>query len=336
MRVLFVCKAKSSLSGFTSGLYNSARFVSDFLDSQKLTESSVVLVDNENQIDHHIVKFNADIVIIEAIWVTPKKLNELAELNRHKNRKFIVRIHSKIPFLSNEGQAFKFIAQYFKIKNVQVSPNTAELFDSLKTSFYLKRNRLVYLPNIYPLEFNYKKSFGYKDEINICCFGAIRPMKNTLQQVIAAIKFADSFKLKLNFHINSTRIEQDPHNSVLKNIIALFETNKRHKLVLHGWYSHAEFIEVCKQMDLALQVSYSETFNIVTADLISCGVPVIGSEEIDYLPFFTQANPNELSSIYNCMSVAYIFPSFTSGLQRKRLAKYVNRNKGSWLNLISI
>ena len=326
---------KSSLSGFTSGLFNSARFVCDYLDKKKFVESSVALVDNENQIDYEIVKFKADVVIIEAIWVTPKKLNELTELKRHSKRKFIIRIHSKIPFLSNEGQAFTFITQYLSLKreNILISPNTIDLYKSLKVCF--KSDSFLFLPNLYQVSNPFKKIHLHKRHIDICCFGAIRPMKNTLQQAIAAIDFADTFNLKLYFHINSTRIEQDPHNCVLKNIIAIFNQSKRHKLVQHAWYSHSEFLSVCKEMDLGLQVSYSETFNIVAADLINSGVPVIGSKEIEYLPCISQANPNSISSIKNKLAIAYALPKLISSAQARKFKNQILENQVFWDLLIN-
>ena len=39
-----------------------------------------------------------------------------------------------------------------------------------------------------------------------------------------------------------------------------------------------------------MQVSFSETFNIVTADMITQGIPIIGSSEIPWLHPFYQAN----------------------------------------------
>jgi hypothetical protein len=50
-------------------------------------------------------------------------------------------------------------------------------------------------------------------------------------------------------------------------------------------------------MDVGLQVSLSETFNIVAADFIFNGVPLIGSKDITWLPEMFQADPNSSEDI---------------------------------------
>ena len=43
---------------------------------------------------------------------------------------------------------------------------------------------------------------------------------------------------------------------------------------------HESFIELVKSMDMCLQVSFTETFNIVTADAVANSVPVVVSSEM--------------------------------------------------------
>jgi len=44
---------------------------------------------------------------------------------------------------------------------------------------------------------------------------------------------------------------------------------------------HNDFIRVVKSMDIGMQVSLSESFNIVAADFVSNGVPLVGSPDIE-------------------------------------------------------
>jgi hypothetical protein len=46
---------------------------------------------------------------------------------------------------------------------------------------------------------------------------------------------------------------------------------------------HHDFLRLISKMDIGLQVSLSESFNIVTADCIVKRVPVIVSEEISWV-----------------------------------------------------
>ena len=115
-----------------------------------------------------------------------------------------------------------------------------------------------------------------KDTINIAVFGAIRPLKNHLIQAISAIQFANEEGLKLYFHINGTRIENNG-DPVLKNLRELFEGQEKHELVEHCWMEHDKFVELLQSMDICMQVSFSETYNIVTADAVNGLVPVVVS-----------------------------------------------------------
>jgi hypothetical protein len=131
------------------------------------------------------------------------------------------------------------------------------------------------------------------------CFGAIRPLKNQLIQAFAAIRFAQRKKKKLVFHMNGSRIEQNG-SSNLKNIQALFAATGE-TLELHPWMEHEEFLELVASMDICLQVSLSESFNITSADAVSMGVPLVGSEAISWLPERSQADVNSAESICEAM-----------------------------------
>jgi hypothetical protein len=261
----------------SSGLVNSVKFVVEMLKYKKIN-ASYVQVNDGNEIDSWVTKEQPTHVIIEALWVTPKKLNELVDL--HKTVKWYVRLHSEIPFLSNEGVAFSWLFQYIKIPNVNISANSLRIVNELQI---VLETPVIYLPNYYKLEPNYKKNKNLKslDVINISCFGAIRPMKNQLLQAVSAIIFSKEINKKINFHINVNR-EETGGNSVLKNIRSLFE-NTDNVLVEHPWCDHDSFMEIVKTMDIGMQVSFSETYNIVAADLVNAGIPIVVSEEIKFV-----------------------------------------------------
>jgi hypothetical protein len=118
-------------------------------------------------------------------------------------------------------------------------------------------------------------------------------LKNQLIQAMAAICLADKLGKVLRFHVNVARIEAHGLN-VYKNLKALFE-GSRHQLVTHGWLNHPEFLDLVAFMDLGMQVSFSETFDIVAADFVYASVPVVGSSEVlwlnkDYIATCTDMN----------------------------------------------
>jgi hypothetical protein len=115
-----------------------------------------------------------------------------------------------------------------------------------------------------------------------------------VQQALGAILFANSRRSVVHFYINATRVEQKGE-SVLKNLRALFE-GTRHKLIELDWLDHHLFVGAIRDMDACMQVSFTETFNIVTADCINAHVPVVVSNEIDWL-HVRKADPNSAEDI---------------------------------------
>ena len=318
-KVLFILKKRqTSHTGYTSvssGLLNSAKFVSDMLNKNGI-ESHLVEVNDNNCIDREVTKFKPTHVIIEALWVVPQKFEVLTKL--HPNVQWIIRLHSDISFLANEGIAIEWIYEYLKYDNVKVSSNDSET----NFNFELLTNReFVYLPNYYPVGFfnRNKPKPDTKKVINVGCFGAVRPLKNQLIQAVAAIDYADTYGKKLKFHINTQRIE-GRGEPVLKNLRALFENNPKHELVEHGWLSHDEFIDLVQTMDIGLQVSFTETFNFVSADFVNNNIPVVTSNEVEWVSPIYFANPSKANSI----------------VSRMRRAIITSRFKLNWLNKLSL
>lgn len=300
MKILFICKKRMQYNpydGKAYGLFNSATFVSNYLNNLPHTESKVIQVNDSNDIDREVTDYNPRLVIIEALWVTAAKFLELFKFKRHQRRQWICRLHSQWSFLSYESAALELLNGYTELpqKIFSVAPNNEEVAKDME----LLGLKLVFLPNIYnpPI---YKPN-----RIDIGCFGSIRPFKNILTQAIASIKFANENGLNLNFHINSNRTEQKG-DSVLKNLEQLFKSQTNHKLVKHPWLTHEEFDLLVREMDLGLQVSFTETFNIVIADFIKNRIPVVVSRHINWVPReFQVENENSTSEIVEKMNRVY-------------------------------
>jgi hypothetical protein len=283
LEVLFILKkrtlySQNTYSTVNSGLYNSANFVNEMLIGNGI-KCGLIDVDNYNQIDKYVTLHRPKIVIIEALWVVAAKFGELQK--RHPNVIWVIRIHSEVPFIANEGIAIKWMKEYMAYDNVILSANSRAFKRSLEP---ILGKDILYLPNYYPDIKKVNTKCVDDNFINVGLFGAIRPMKNSLTQAIAAMIYADKTNKILNLHINTARVEQNG-DSALKNVRELFEGTK-HNLVEHDWLNHSDFIKVVATMDIGLQVSLSETYNIVTADCISQCVPVVTSKEIPFVNIF--------------------------------------------------
>lgn len=294
-----------------SGLGNSAHFISDAVKKYFNIETKVETCIDANSIDKELHLFKPDVCFIEAIWVTVEKMNEIAKL--YPSILFIVRVHSKTTFLANEGVAVGWLKGYEKIKNVFVSFNNLSTNDEFNSIGF----QAIYLPNIYEIKNKYVTCFeqlknffnSYKKKkiIDIGCFGAIRPMKNQLLQAVAAIRYAEKYNKQIRFHINGSRTEQKGEN-VLKNLRALF-VETEHQLVEHDWLNHEDFLTLISKMDIGLQVSLSESFNIVTADFISQHIPVIVSKEINWVADISKVNTDDSLGIADKIDATLYSPN---------------------------
>lgn len=304
--------------GPSLGLFNSCNFVKKALESKGI-RSKVVEVKDNNDIDREVSKFNPTHVILEAIWVVPEKFPFLIKL--HPNVTWVVRVHSNAPFLSGEGMAIEWLVKYRDLAlkyddKFFVACNSKRMVDELNLTLGM---RSILLSNIYepalseapgkPAVFNPKGG-----KVVIGCFGAIRPLKNQLEQALAAIIFSNEHKLELTFHINTARIEQNS-SPIHRNLIALFDGTP-HKLVQHGWVAHDKFIRLIKTCDIGLQASFSETFNIVSGDFIFSGVPLVGSSEIEWLASHSKARPTTYTDIVKKIAHNLKYTSCVESSQR--------------------
>jgi hypothetical protein len=308
-KILFILKKRTSYgaytAGFSSGLYNSAKFAADMLSAAGYTVKLVEVVDN-NSIDHEVSVFRPQIVIIEALWVVPSKFPVLIAL--HPTVTWIVRIHSEAAFLAQEGIAIDWISKYPTYPNVYVAANSHEAFEQVSTFYTAKAlplpSQLLLLPTYYPAPdrpHHHPHWHSATGIINVACMGAIRPLKNTLIQAIAAIRFADDLGIKLRFHINITRLESGG-NAPYRSVVELF-AGTRHELVQHDWMDHPEFLHFLRHIDVSLQVSFSETFDIVMADSVATGIPSVGSHAIRWLSSWSQPSTISIKSIRDTMAL---------------------------------
>ena len=334
-KIMFILKKRTIYSDakyttVNSGLYNSAKFVNDMLCEEGIESNLVEVVDN-NEIDKFVTKYRPDIVIIEAVWVVPSKFEILKKL--HPNVKWYIRIHSELPFIANEGVAIEWLKAYSQYDNVFVSANSNDFIKSMEP---ILGKDIIYTPNYYPVKKTIPTTKPYCPPyiLNVGLFGAIRPMKNTLTQAVAAMIYADRHNQLLRLHINTERIEQKG-DSALKNVRALFAGTK-HELVEHKWLKHSEFVELVSHMDIGLQVSLTETYNIVTADFVSQSIPVVTSKEITFVNCFnTSDTTKDAVVIADKIETALTYKFPLTNINKFLLKNDSNRARLVWLDFVS-
>jgi glycosyltransferase involved in cell wall biosynthesis len=330
-KVLFVCKKRMGY-GYglgASGLLNSAQFMVDMLNDAGVPAKLVQVVDN-NDIDREVFSYRPTHVMIEAVWVVPEKFDVLARI--HPGVKWIVRVHSDVPFLAEEGVAVEWFRGYLKNPAVSVAFNSERAWEDF-SAIADDPSGVLFLPNYYPVTHGSVKPAG-KGVLRVGCFGAIRPMKNQLLQAIASIRYADKVGRVLEFHVNGTRCEGGRGMSVLRNLRSLF-AGRVHRLVEWPWMTHEKFLDVMSRMDIALAVSMTETFCIVAADAISCGVPLICSDQIPWASSWSIVDTTDADAIIDRMGALNgWFRRLLYRADKQSLKNYVSDSRRAWLNYL--
>jgi hypothetical protein len=331
-RILFILKERHYSQAKTSyGLINSATLVANYL-TKKGYECKVVEVVDANFIDREIHLFRPDTVILEALWVPTYKLDELMQLRRHHHIKWVVRVHSDIGFLSVETQGIRFLNEYIGLhqKDLTIALNNYQFVESLSSALNYK---FTYLPNIVIIQ---KPGDDFLEEhrhIDIGCFGAMRILKNQCFQALCAMWAASYLDKKLFFHITpNLSIENDP---VLANLIELFK-NSKHHLVIHDWLPNDEFQQLIKKMDFGMQLSFTESFNIISADFINNNRLIIVSDAIDWLPAIVRTSTTNYAEAIKKIIYAYNHrnSNYLKGREKVHLSEYNEGAEKKWTDFL--
>lgn len=326
----------SSSYQIATGMYNSAKFVVDELVAAG-RDAKVVLVVDGNDIDREVTNYDPTHIFIEGLWVTPAKFQELLAIGRHRSRNWHVRIHSEIPFIATEGVAFDWIPQYLDL-GVRVAPNSPRAHEQVKwlaTKMGKSEDLVPLLPNMYPVDFaSYPMPSldPNRQAIDIAIFGAFRPMKNHLQQAFVALRYAEMIGKPLRLHVNE-RYDAGGGGPA-KNLEKLLEAAGA-ELVKHGWEDRDTFLASLSQVDVLLQISMSETFNIVAADATLVGTPILVSKEISWA-YPTYADPQSVSDCLKKLQLVMGNKSFFVNGNRAGLSIYANSAKRRWLNFVEV
>lgn len=307
MRVLFIVK-KNETYGFktytkkSSGLWNSTRFIVEGLKARGVHAVLEEAIDG-NCVDRLIHKHKPSVLIVEALWVTPDKFRELRKL--HKNVRMFVHMHSGVPFLAQEGISMEWLREYPTHRcGVEIIANSLESYEAIKLIYDGPgADKFVhYLPNVYlgkplraVLPANDKHWHARHLVMRIACLGAIRPMKNHLTAALASLEFARQKGMYLEFAINATRTEVGGE-AVLKNLRKLFVGRENAHLNELPWHEPEDIIRLLSEhYDMGMQPSLTETFNVVSADYVTAGLPVVVSKEVKWVSDFCKADESSVT-----------------------------------------
>jgi hypothetical protein len=221
-------------------------------------------------------------VVISAPWIKTEDLAQMCA--EFKETQFAVTCHSNLGFLQADPSAMRLLREGLELRrtnwNFQMAANSLRLANWVGTAYGIP---CTHLPNLYHLDGDRQKRERYSGgTLRIGAFGATRVLKNLMTSAGAALEIANAMRTDLEFWISSGRNEGA--GSVVDAVRQMLNGLLHVKLVENGWQTWPQFRQTVRHMHLLLQPSYTESFNVVTADGVAEGVPSVVSEAIDWAP----------------------------------------------------
>jgi hypothetical protein len=235
-------------------------------------------------------------VVVSAPWIQTPDLARLCAA--HPETKFAVNCHSNLGFLQADPSAMRLVREGLELGrctwNFQIAANCERLARWVESAY---GSPCLRLPNIYHLgDAKPPKRELYRGgTLRIGAFGATRALKNLLTAAGAAVEIANARRADLEFWISSGRNEGA--GPVIDAVRQMMQGLPHVKLVENGWQTWPQFRQTVRHMHLLLQPSYTESFNVVTADGVAEGVPSVVSDAIEWGPESWKAGVDDAGHI---------------------------------------
>lgn len=235
-------------------------------------------------------------IVIGAPWLPTLDLQVLVHQN--SDIKFAVVCHSNVGFLMADPLAITKFRQMLDLEqgglNFTAGGNSQRFCNWIAAAY---GRPCSWLPNLYflnDLQPVYRRPWD-GGTLNIGSFGAVRPLKNTISAAGAALQLHNDLHVPVEFHISVGRIEGG--STVVRALDAMTDKVPGFTLVKQEWYQWTQFRQLIRRMDILMQPSYTESFNMVTADGASESIPSVVSDSIDWAPDDWKAELDDTLSI---------------------------------------
>ena len=221
-------------------------------------------------------------VVVSAPWIPTIELAQLCA--EFSETQFAVVCHSNLGFLQADPNAMRLVREGLELRrtawNFRMAANCERLSRWVWTAY---GTPCTELPNLYHLDGVAPRRERYcGGTLRIGAFGATRALKNLLTAAGAALEIASGLRADLEFWISSGRNEGA--GSVVESVRQMMQGLPHAKLIENGWQTWPQFRQTVRHMHLLLQPSYTESFNVVTADGVAEGIPSVVSDAIQWAP----------------------------------------------------
>jgi hypothetical protein len=237
-------------------------------------------------------------VVVSAPWIATADWHRI--LRQFPSIQFSVNTHSNVGFLQADPNAVRLIREGQSLEqgsaNFRIAANCHSLRRWLIDAY---ASPCAYLPNLYWLDgttrVNRPLFSGSGGTLRIGCFGATRPLKNQVTAAAAALEIASRLKVTLEFWISGGR--PDGGQVAVAAMEQIFAGVPYATLKRTAWEDWPAFRKIVSGMHLLMQPTYTESFNLVTADGIAEGVPSVVSEAIEWVPDHWHADNDDVFEV---------------------------------------
>jgi hypothetical protein len=233
------------------------------------------------KLDGHRPKF----VIISSPWIKTEEMRAICHARPHIN--FIMVVHSNVGFLQVDARAVAIIRESIDLEmtthNFFLGGNCKRFSEWIRRTYNAKCD---FIPNLYDItSFSKRKRSEHRGEsvLRVGCFGAMRPLKNTMSAAAAALQLSNELDCELEFWVSTGRDAKAATQAYIA-VKEMFANQLGKTIKENHWQTWPEFRRTISHMHLLLQPSFTESFNMVTADGIAEGVCSCVSTAIDWVP----------------------------------------------------
>lgn len=235
-------------------------------------------------------------IVLGAPWIKALDLQAYLVF-KFPEIQFAVTCHSNVSFLGADPQAIQNFRDDLNLEqgalNFFAAGNNKRFCDFILQSY---GRPCAYLPNLYYLgDVQAQQRRGWSGgTLRVGSFGAVRLLKNHISAAAAALELSDKLHTDVDFHISVGRVEGG--YSVVRAIQNMLRQTSVN-LIEDGWYQWPNFRSLIKTMHVLLQPSFTETFNMVTADGASESIPSVVGDAIEWAPGDWKAETDNSVSI---------------------------------------
>lgn len=234
-------------------------------------------------------------LVISAPWVPTSDLQRLTLA--HPNLQIALNIHSNVAFLGADLRGVTLIREALALSrgtwNFKVAANSDKGKRWLEQVY---RVPCLLLPNLYDLSDmapRYSRPLWMPGEVlRVGIYGAVRPLKNAVTGAGAVLELAAVLKAQVELHLSAGRSEGG--GAGIRQVIGeLYRDLPWAKVIDDPWTTWPNFRQQVSHMHLLIQVSHTESFNMVTADGVAEGVPSVVSTAIPWAPAHWKAEVDD-------------------------------------------